>query len=132
MLAGGKYVNLSFDSRPSKDGEYDHLRDLHEQKRPKYSGKLKQVVDIFHDKTKYSLLLLGNPGTGTGWHRDWAEARNFAFAFVENSFKHANEDTIVRNGSDCCLALWVFVIVGKEAVVQDWLVAYSYMQIQYR
>ena len=44
-----------------------------------YSGRLKESVDALTDRSKYSLLPLGNVGAATGWQRDWTEARNVAF-----------------------------------------------------
>ena len=66
----------------------------------------KEAIAQTNNLRKSSLLLFGGSKSGTGWHRDWAEARNVAFAM---------------DGSDLSspLALWAFIPPGSEARVKE-------------
>ena len=63
------------------------------------------------DPLSLSLLLLGQKGSGSGWHRDPGGAHNIAFRWEK-----------IDNWDDA-LALWLFVHPGQELQVQQWQVS---------
>lgn len=136
--AGGAYITLNFDQRigvrDSLPETATFLLDLYNHHRPKYSGKLCDAVDGLSDMGKYSLLLMGEAGKGTCWHRYWTEAKNFAFALSMSCTEPKGKKSGKRGRSSgagaasvegLVVALWVFIVIGKEEVVDAWLVRHA-------
>ena len=71
--------------------------------------RFQEAISQTNNLLKSFLLLFGNHNTGTGWHRDWAESRNAAFAM---------------DGSDSSLpqARWAFIPPGSETCVREYQV----------
>ena len=114
--AGEEYLTFDFDSRENKHGDQSHLQYVYKLLHPAYQEIIQDALDRFVDNGKHTLLLMGAAGSGTGWHRDWSEPQNFAFSISLNSSKGK------PRGSDTSLALWIFVVIGKETIVEEWLV----------
>ena len=90
---------------------------IYDQLRPHYEGCLKDVLAETQDRSTYSLLLLGAKGTGTGWHRDWSEARNVAYRLDDGK---SGKKLRPKLGEP--LACWALITPGQEEVVQKWQV----------
>ena len=58
------------------------LLELHHTNKPRYTGLFGEAIAPQVDGSSISLVLTGNCGCGTSWHRDTAEAENLALLMV--------------------------------------------------
>ena len=136
LSAGGKYFSVNFSARRTAHADdcdaskAQILPNLYEEFRPKYQGKMEAALHGMTDKGKYSLMLLGAAGNGTGWHIDWTEAENMGFLLSGSPKPQKVRNQLTKSRrlpadglEPAAIALWIFVIIGKEPVVESWLLS---------
>ena len=107
----GAYFQSNFQRDPSAS---DFLARIYDELRPTYTGSLAEGIKWDHDRTKYSLMLIGGSGTSTRFHRDWTEAGNVLYELSGKG----------KSWPRTASATWIFIVPGQEAAVDKYLVSH--------